>query len=80
MDAPDASQGPAETGEVRLAAGARVEVRNTLDRSWSKGFEVLDVDDEGRYRIVRRSDDAVLPGRFAPEDVRRERRRSTWWV
>ncbi|MBS1848892.1 MAG: hypothetical protein JST73_11500 [Actinobacteria bacterium] len=78
---PDATprNDPPDTGGVVLERGARVEVRNTFDGSWSRGFEVVGRD-EGGYRIERRSDRAELPERFAPADVRRERKRSTWWV
>lgn len=75
VDPPNSAEGDAPL----LAAGTRVEVRNAFDRSWSRGFEVIGQVD-GHYRIMRRSDDTDLPGTFAPDDVRRERRRSTWWV
>ena len=72
--------GPASAPESDLfAVGTRVEVRNAFDGSWSRGFTIVDSAD-GNYRIKRRSDDTVLPGTFAPGDVRRERKRSTWWV
>jgi len=63
----------------RLPEGTTVEVRTRMDaRRWAKGFEVADVDDDG-YLLRRLSDKVVMPVRFAPDDVRRERRRSQWW-
>ena len=61
-----------------LAVGTRVEVRTGFDRSWAKGFVVESLADDG-YRLRRRSDRAVLPGTFTPDDVRAERRSSMWW-
>lgn len=69
----------AADGVEPLPAGTRVEVRNGFDGSWTKGFTVIDVVD-GTYRLVRRTDGSELPGTFPPDQVRRERRRSTWWV
>ncbi len=62
----------------RLDAGTKVEVRDRFDRSWSNGFSVEQVTGSG-YRLRRRSDGQVLPGEFAADDVRRERK-SMWWV
>jgi hypothetical protein len=57
----------------------RVEVRRRFDQRWARGFEVIDVTDEG-YRVKRLSDGMEIPTEFAPEDVRRERKRnSMWW-
>ncbi len=63
-----------------LPEGTRVEVRNRLDGTWSRGFEVAGGDPEG-YRIRRLSDGGTLPVLFTGDDVRieRERRRGTWW-
>lgn len=63
----------------RLPPGTRVEVRNDFDGSWTRGFTIADVSPEG-YRIHRRSDGTRIPTVFSPEQVRRERTRSTWWV
>lgn len=79
MDAADPTSTPEGHAADLLAVGTRVEVRNGFDRSWSRGFVVIAVADE-RYRLRRRSDDTELPGTFTPDDVRRERKRSTWWV
>lgn len=69
------------TGETstrpRLAPGTRVEVRSAFD--WAPGF-VIEGDDGDRYLVRRHSDDEVLPVSFPPEDVRREKHRSMWWV
>ncbi len=68
---------PAERGES-LEAGMRVEIRSRFDQHWARGFEVVDVTDGG-YRVKRLSDNEVLPAEFAPDDVRRERKRGMWW-
>ena len=57
----------------------RVEVRNNFDGTWSRGFEVAEVTDAG-YLIRRSSDRSVLPTEFDADAVRKERRRSNWWV
>jgi hypothetical protein len=72
-----------------LTPGARVEVRNRFDGSWSPGFEVAEaipaggeVDDPGTmptaYRVRRLADAAVLNGTFRPDDLRREPTRRGW--
>jgi hypothetical protein len=72
-----------------LTPGARVEVRNRFDGSWSTGFEVAEAvgasgegPDAGRgpraYRVRRLADAAVLNGTFRPDDVRREPPRRRW--
>jgi hypothetical protein len=72
-----AEDGPARP--TRLRPGTKVEVRNRFDGAWTRGFEVVEVVKEG-YRLARLSDGSVLPVTFAADDVRRERRRETWWV
>ena len=63
-----------------LPPGTGVEVRNGFDGSWSKGFEVAEVDAEG-YRVLRCSDRSLLPRRFSDDEVRRTRKSSSmWWV
>lgn len=63
-----------------LAAGTKVEVRTTYDRSWARGFEVVTASEEG-YRLRRLSDGAELPAVFARDDIRRERRDANmWWL
>ena len=62
-----------------LRPGARVEVRNAFDGSWSRGFTVLSVDGD-RVRLLRRSDRTELPATFGTDEVRVEHRRSMWWV
>ncbi len=74
-DQPGADRLPRE-----LSAGTKVEVRNRFDGTWAGGFVVDGTDDEGRYRVVRRSDGAALPSPFDRDDLRRERTRQTWWV
>jgi hypothetical protein len=70
-----------------LRPGARVEVRNRFDRAWTRGFEVAESAapaDEGgaipSYRVRRLSDGVVLNAVFPADEVRRERRRETWWI
>jgi hypothetical protein len=60
-----------------LTSGTKVEVRTGFDRSWARGFEVVDACAEG-YRLRRLSDGRELPATFAPGDVRREQ--SMWWI
>jgi hypothetical protein len=52
--------------------GTKVEVRARFDGTWSQGFEIADVADDG-YRIKRMTDGAVLPSVFRANEVRRER-------
>ena len=33
-----------------------------------------------RFRLRRRSDGSELPVLFGADDLREERRRSTWWI
>ncbi|MCX7621545.1 MAG: hypothetical protein N2037_11965 [Acidimicrobiales bacterium] len=61
-----------------LPPGTAVEVRTTLDSRWSRGFEVVSASRAG-YRLRRLSDGSELPGRFPIDQVRKERKRSTWW-
>ena len=62
-----------------LPEGTKVEVRSTLDQRWSGGFEVVSAE-PGGYRLRRSSDDAELAGQVPIDHVRRERKRSTWWI
>lgn len=64
-----------------MKPGTHVEVRNSFDNEWSRGFEIAEiVDKSSKLRIRRRSDGAVLPVTFEVDDVREERRRKMWWV
>lgn len=63
----------------QLEPGSRVDVRSSLDGSWSHGFEVVEVVEEG-YLVRRSSDERILPRPLLPDDVRRERRSSMWWI
>jgi hypothetical protein len=64
--------------EPVLEPGTRVEVRNRLDGDWTRGFEVISVD-AGGYRLRRLSDGGELPLRFHEDDIRKEKKRGTWW-
>lgn len=75
--------------------GTRVEVRSRFDRSWSRGFEIVEAidhpdpavlvegtphDSEVAYRLRRRSDGRVLPLLFADHDLRPQKRGGgMWW-
>jgi len=61
-----------------LTVGTDVEVRTGFDRSWAKGFVVVEVTEFG-YRLRRESDASLLPVLFPHDDVRRERKSSMWW-
>ncbi len=71
---------PASSGlpDPVLAPGTRVEVRKRLDGDWARGFEVVNAGPEG-YRVRRLSDGAELPLLFHDDDVRKEKKRGTWW-
>jgi hypothetical protein len=62
--------------------GTHVEVRSRFEDRWSRGFEVAAVvgEDHPQFRIRRRSDGSELPVLFEQDDLREERRRSTWWL
>jgi len=63
--------------------GTHVEVRSRFEDRWSRGFEVSEVVESGsfqRFRLRRRSDGSELPVLFDADDLREERRRSTWWL
>lgn len=73
------TEAPDTTGNhERLEPGTRVEVQDRFTGSWASGFSVDEASGLG-YRLRRHSDKRLLPGRFPPEQVRRERR-SLWWV
>lgn len=65
-----------------------MEVRSRFDRSWSRGFELVEVvtpDDDPSLdtpavRVRRRSDGEVLPALFPEDEIREEKKgRSMWW-
>jgi hypothetical protein len=62
-----------------MRPGNRVELRSSFDGRWLAGFEVVEALDGG-YRVRRLSAGEVLPVTFDADDVRRERRRQTWWL
>ena len=71
-------------GSAALPPGARVEVRNRFDGSWSTGFEVAEAvpppegDVPAAYWVRRVADHAVLNATFRPDYVRREPQRRGW--
>jgi hypothetical protein len=76
-----ADLGAPETSTVAgepLPVGTHVEARSGFDGSWQAGFVVEAVTDDG-YRLRREMDGAVLPD-LPHDQVRRRRKRSTWWV
>ena len=62
-----------------LKKGMKVEVRNRFAGTWAAGFVVEEVL-HGSYRLARASDGEPLPVPIDADDVRRERKRETWWV
>ena len=65
-----------------MKIGARVEVKNRFEASWSRGFEIAEIIEAQQgleYKVLRRSDRALLPSSFSGRDLREERRRQTWW-
>ena len=61
-----------------IRPGTRVEVRRRFDAAWAHGFEVAELTPAG-YRLRRLSDGELLPVDFDADDVRRERKKGTWW-
>jgi hypothetical protein len=74
-----AGTAPGSERRRTLKAGTAVEVRNSFDGGWSRGFTIAEAV-EGGYRVRRDSDGSILPVIVADTEVRRERRRQTWWV
>jgi hypothetical protein len=68
----------ADSGEPLLSPGTRVEVRKRLDGEWARGFEVVSAGRDG-YRVRRLSDGGELPLTISDDDVRKEKKRGTWW-
>jgi hypothetical protein len=58
--------------QVRLSPGAPVEVRVAYHGSWSCGFEIESVRQDG-YVLRRQSDGATLPKRFPRSELRPKR-------
>ncbi|MHB8288579.1 MAG: hypothetical protein ACYDEY_04975 [Acidimicrobiales bacterium] len=63
-----------------LQVGTRVDVRSRFVGSWTNGFEIAQVTENG-YRLKRLSDGSTLPTVFGPDEVREERRsrQGLWW-
>ena len=62
-----------EPDDGLLEHGTRVEVKKRFDGKWARGFTIEGGNDEG-YLVRRDHDQVLLPERFAPEDVRIEKR------
>ena len=58
--------------------GMHVEVRQRFDGRWVRGFLVETANAEG-YMVRREHDQMLLPERFAPDEVRLEKRRFHFW-
>jgi hypothetical protein len=83
QDDPHRTPASPPQGAPDLGPGARVEVRNRFDGSWSAGFEVTETlpplaaeagtraGDPVAYRVRRLGDGSVLDATFRPEEVRR---------
>jgi hypothetical protein len=54
----------------RLLPGTEIEVRTRYLFSWTRGFEVIALDDDHHVRVRRRSDGAPLPMPISVEHVR----------
>jgi hypothetical protein len=61
----------------RLLVDAVVELHVRFNDSWSSGFEVAAVLDDG-YSIRRTEDGTLLPGATGEDDIRPARTRSLW--
>ena len=61
-----------------LAPGAPIDVRTRYLANWSSGFEIISVHDD-EVHVRRLSDGGELPLLFSDDDVRKEKKRGTWW-
>lgn len=68
------------TEDRPLGPGTRVEVRDGFQGHWHRGYVVVDGDDDVGYTVRRGAEDDPLPRALPRTSVRRERRRSMWWV
>jgi len=75
---PQSSETPPTPGPLGITPGTRVQVRRKFDDKWATGFEVAEATAEG-YRVRRMSDGELIPVLIAEEDLRKEKKRSTWW-
>ena len=66
------------TAGPTLTVGTHVDAQSGFDGTWQPGYVVDSVTERG-YRLRRESDGVVLP-ELPHEQVRRRRKRSTWWV
>ena len=67
------AQRHADQAESGWAPGTPVVVRNRFIAGWASGFVVESTEPRccDRYRLRRLSDNAVLPGAFSAEDLRK---------
>ncbi|MCL4449508.1 MAG: hypothetical protein M1483_05130 [Actinobacteria bacterium] len=64
---------------IELTVGSKVDVRNHYLGSWTRGFEIADITDNG-YTIRRISDKSILPGEFTADDIRPTvHKQGLWW-
>lgn len=57
------------TEGAHMEIGERVEVYSAFEQTWTDGFEIADVRDEG-YVVRRRFDGFVFPHPTSPTDLR----------
>lgn len=66
-----------------MERGADVEVHLRFDGTWTRGFEIAEIVQQGRVsgiRLRRRSDGAILPAWFDPVEVREAPPRDRPWL
>lgn len=64
---------------AHVRVGTSVEVRSRFERTWHGGYVVHELSSEG-ITLRRESDETILPSLFGPDEVRKARRRTTWWT
>jgi len=63
---------------VRMHVGDSVEVHTKFNDSWTTGFVIAQVTDDG-YRVAHKSDGTMLPGFTSETDVRITRTPRPLW-
>ena len=59
-----------------LTIGSPIEVCSVF--GWNNGFQIAEISDKG-YRVLRVSDNYVLPGEFDPALIRQDSQRLIMW-